>query len=130
MTRAALATLALFALAACAPRTVDTPGLTATTGRLCGLDRADGLILLDGEAIATAEVGYPGTREWCIAHETAHLRLDGSGINLGPGLVGLERLAQCGAELELGHGPPYTVDALGYWSCPDWALELTRQADG
>jgi hypothetical protein len=130
MLRAALAAITLFALAACAPRTVDTPGLTATTGRLCGLDRADGLILLDGEAIATAEVGYPGTREWCIAHETAHLRLDGSGINLGPGLVGLERLAQCGAELELGHGPPYTVDALGYWSCPDWALELTRQADG
>lgn len=112
---------------ACAPpQQVDAPWLSTATGDLCARDHATQTIYLDLAAIATAEVLHPGTRKWCVAHEEAHLRLDGSGISFGPGMVGLERLAQCGAEDKLGHGPPYTDNVNGYWDCPDADLARLR----
>jgi len=116
-------------LAGCAPRIVDAPGLAAAVDRLGYYDDHANVIVLDLPALAATEALYPGARAWVEAHERGHWRLNGSGIALGPGVVGLERLAQCWAEHLTGTGPPFPMPAEdGYWDCPPWALALVEAA--
>lgn len=126
MIRAAVCAL-LLSLAACAPRTVDAPGLTAATGEHGVYDIPGHVFIFDLAAIRATDEVYPGTAAWILTHEYGHWRTIGSGISLGPGNVGLERLAQCYAEGVLGVPPPYPMNVeAGYWDCPPWALEKVK----
>ena len=99
------------------------------SGDLAYYDRTTRTVHLDPKAIAATETEYPGTTEWAPAHEYGHAIADDIGLHIGnePIVPGAElwppdeRAAQCVAEVELGHGPPWTDDADGYWDCgPRW----------
>ncbi len=89
---------------------------------------------IDPVMLAEWEASWPGMGEWWPAHEAGHrdylLAFRAGVIDFGPGIVGQERGAQCFAELELGHGPPWSDPTAGYWDCPQWAMRETRRANG
>lgn len=104
------------------------------TGDLAFYDRRTRTVHLDPKKIAETEKDYPGTTEWVPAHEYGHAIADDIGLHIGtePFVPGAElwapdeRAAQCVAEVELGHGPPWTNDADGYWDCPSVWVKFTR----
>jgi len=112
----ALAAVILTA-AGCAPSApIDQP----LGGALGVYDVATNTIYFDSIQIALFDALYPGTAEWVPVHEEGHRQTVHSAVDVGAvGIIRLERLAQCWAEAELGHGPPYVADATGYWDCPD-----------
>jgi hypothetical protein len=102
--------------------------------RLGGLpgyyDAKADVVYIDRITLAIWDAIIPGTAEWTETHEEGHRATLHSTLDVDAvGKVRLERLAQCWAEGELGHGPPYTDDAEGYWDCPDHLVARLRMPD-
>lgn len=117
----------LLTLACAPPATIRVPTLGNGS---CGMyDARTRTVYLADDGLAHLEATYPGRgKAWCEAHEEGHRWFVGRGIDLGPGLLGQERGAQCKAELDEGLPSPYVNDEQGYWDCPDWALEVVARA--
>jgi len=92
-------------------------------------------IHLDPLAIGKYDGPTHATYDWVLAHEGGHAIADDIGLTIGsepyPTVPDqpwppAERAAQCVAEVELGHGPPWTNNAQGYWDCSAHWVAVTR----
>lgn len=142
MQRWVLAVLVLLLAAACAPPLpaplhgrpafdawLTDHGVTEIDSNLATTDLECGtysiprrLIVLDRSCVNTRYT--PGDAEWVHTHLQGHAVDAALGFTQGGTVIGVERGAQCVAEVVLGHDPSYTYDDLGYWDCP--ADEVTR----
>ena len=124
----ALLAVILLTLWACAPPAIHQINLDLG-GRGGGVyDAANGIAYLDQAALAQWDAEYPGMAAWWTAHERGHGIFLTLGIDIGPGLVGQERGAQCVAAVLTGAIPGWTDDGAGYWVCPVGWVDRVRTA--